>query len=183
LPAPQWMQPAQMIPPENHGARSICPGLRLSWRRRFAHHWPGRCVLYIRNQDACGSRCTGRWRSARKSSCSKPVTTKVLDGDFETYAALVYGKCEILPDHSDRCEIGTGPLFTKVGALVLAEDGSRSLVVAAKTGKSLRYFDLTSWKLRGEPGGQRAAFKTWSLWHDGLAQSAPSARLLGYSVE
>jgi hypothetical protein len=106
-----------------------------------------------------------------------------IDGDFETYAALVYGKCEILPDHSDRCEIGTGPLFTKVGALVLAEDGSRSLVVAAKTGKSLRYFDLTSWKLRGEPGGQRAAFKTWSLWHDGLAQSAPSARLLGYSVE
>jgi len=24
-----------------------------------------------------------------------------IDGDFETYAALVYGKCEILPDHSD----------------------------------------------------------------------------------
>lgn len=106
-----------------------------------------------------------------------------IDGDFETYASLVYGKCEILPDHFDRCEIGTGPLFTKVGALVLAGDGSRCLVVAAKTGKSLRYFDLTSWKLRGEPGEQRAAFKTWSLWHDGLAQSAPSARLLGYSVE
>jgi hypothetical protein len=106
-----------------------------------------------------------------------------IDGDFETYAALVYGKCEILPDHSDRCEIGIGPLFTKPGALVLAEDGSRSLVVAAKTGKSLRYFDLTSGRLRGEPGGQRAAFKTWSLWHGGLAQSAQSARLLGYSVE
>jgi hypothetical protein len=105
-----------------------------------------------------------------------------IDGDFETYAALVYGKCEILPDDTDRCEIGIGPLFTKVGSLVLA-DGSKSLVVAAKTGKSLRYFDLTSWKLRGEPGGQKAAFKTWSLWHDGLAQSAPSARLLGYSVK
>jgi len=106
-----------------------------------------------------------------------------IDGDFETYAALVYGKFEILPDHSDRCEIGTGPLFTKVGALVLDEDGSRSLVVTAKTGKSLRYFDLTSWKLHGERGGQRAAFKTWSLWHNGWAQSAPSARLLGYSVK
>lgn len=106
-----------------------------------------------------------------------------IDGDFETYAALVYGKCEILPDHSDRCEIGVGPLFTKVGALVLTEDGSKSLVVAAKTGKSLRYFDLQSWRLRGEPGGKRAAFKKWSLWHDGLAQSAPSTRLLGYSVE
>jgi hypothetical protein len=105
-----------------------------------------------------------------------------IDGDFETYAALVYGKCEILPNHSDRCEMGTGPLFTKAGALVLAEDGARSLVVTAKTGKSLRYFDLTSGKLRGEPGGQRAAFKTWSLWHDGLAPSAQSARLLGYSV-
>jgi hypothetical protein len=106
-----------------------------------------------------------------------------IDGDFETYAALVYGKCEILPDHSDRCEIGTGPLFKKLGALVLAEDGSRSIVVAAKTGKNLRYFDLTSWKLLGEPGGQRAAFKTWSLWHDGLAPSVPSTRVLGYSVE
>jgi len=105
-----------------------------------------------------------------------------IDGDFETYAALVYGKCTIMPHHSDRCEIGTGPLFTKVGALVLADD-SISLVVAAKTGKSLRYFDLTSWKLRGEPGGNRAAFKTWSLWHDGFAQPDPSTRLLGYSVE
>jgi hypothetical protein len=105
-----------------------------------------------------------------------------IDGDFESYAALVYGKCEILPNHSDRCEIGIGPLFTKVGSLVLA-DGSKSLVVAAKTGKSIRYFDLTSWKLLGEPGGQRAAFKTWSLWHHGLVQSSPSARLLGYSAQ
>jgi hypothetical protein len=106
-----------------------------------------------------------------------------IDGDFDTYAALVYGKWEILPEHSDRCEIGTGLLFTKVGALVFAEEGSRFLVVAAKTGKSVRYFDLTSWKLLGEPGGQMAAFKTWSLWHNGLAQSALSARLLGYSVK
>jgi hypothetical protein len=106
-----------------------------------------------------------------------------IDGDFETYAALVYGKFEILPDHSDRCEIGTGSLFSKVGALVFAENGSRSLVVTAKTSKNLRYFNLTSWKLQGEPGGQRAAFKTWSLWHNGLAQLAPSARLLGYSAK
>ena len=105
-----------------------------------------------------------------------------IDGDFETYAGLVYGKCEILPDHTDRCEIGIGPLFTKVGSLVLT-DNAKSLVVAAKTGKSLRYFDLTSCKLRGEPGGQKAAFKTWSLWHDDLAQLAPAARLLGYSVK
>jgi len=106
-----------------------------------------------------------------------------IDGDFETYAALVYGKCEIRADHSDRCQIGVGPLFTKVGALVLTEDGSKSLVVAAKGGKTLRYFDLTSHKLRGEPGGQKAVFKRWSLWHDDPAQSAPSARLLGYSAE
>ena len=88
-----------------------------------------------------------------------------IDGDFETYAALVYGKCEILPDHTDRCEIGIGPLFTK------ASCGRLDSVVAAKTGKSLRYFDLTTWKLRGEPGGQRAAFRTWSLWHNVLTQS------------
>jgi hypothetical protein len=40
-----------------------------------------------------------------------------IDGDFKTYAALVYGKCEILPDDTDRCEIGIGLLFTKVGSL------------------------------------------------------------------
>lgn len=109
-----------------------------------------------------------------------------IDGDFETYAALVYGKCEILPDHSDLCEIGNGPLFTKVGALVLAESGSKFLVVSMKNSKSPRYFDLTNGTLRGEPGGQRAALKTWSLWQDSLASAAsavPSARLLGYSVE
>jgi hypothetical protein len=27
-----------------------------------------------------------------------------IDGDFETYAALVYGKFEILPEDTDRCE-------------------------------------------------------------------------------
>jgi hypothetical protein len=103
-----------------------------------------------------------------------------IDGDFETYAALVYGKCEIRPDHSDHCEIGTGPLFSKAGALVFAED-SKSLVVNEKT--KIRYFDLTSWTLSGIRGGKKAALKTWSLWHDGLAQSTTSTRLLGYSVK
>jgi hypothetical protein len=105
-----------------------------------------------------------------------------ITGDFETYAALVYGKWQILPGHSDHCEIGTGPLLTKVGALVVTEDGSNSLVVTTKNGKHLRYFDLTSWKLRGEPGGQRAAFKTWALWHGSLGESS-SERLLGYSAD
>lgn len=106
-----------------------------------------------------------------------------IDGDFGTYAALVCGKWEFLVNQSDRCEIGVGPLFTKVGALVLSEDGSTSLVVRARTGGSLRYFNLKTWKLDGERGGQRAAFKTWSLWHGSLTQPASSERLLGYSVE
>ncbi len=55
-----------------------------------------------------------------------------IDGDFITYAALVYGKWEFLVNHSDRCEIGTGSLFTKVGALVLSDDGSTSLVVVQR---------------------------------------------------
>src|SRR5260221_8296304 len=43
-----------------------------------------------------------------------------IDGDFDTYAALRYGKFDILPEHTDRCEIGAGPLFTKAGSLVLS---------------------------------------------------------------
>jgi hypothetical protein len=109
-----------------------------------------------------------------------------VDGDFETYAALVYGKYEIRPDHSDRCEIGEGPLFTKSGALVYTQtlggqsEHSESLVVRAQTGKSFRYFDLKDGKLGGERGGHKAAFKTWSLWH--VADAAMPTRLLGYSV-
>jgi hypothetical protein len=56
-----------------------------------------------------------------------------MDGDFDTYAVLRYGKCEILPEHTERCEIGVGPLFTKAGSLVLSED-SKSLVVHSKGG-------------------------------------------------
>ncbi len=103
-----------------------------------------------------------------------------MDGDFDRYAALRYGKFEILPEHTERCEIGVGPLFTKAGSLVLS-DGSKSLVVQGKGGKSLRYFDLATGRLRGEPGGSRAAFKAWSLGHDGLAASPPSAWLIRYS--
>jgi hypothetical protein len=33
--------------------------------------------------------------------------------------ALGYGKFEILPEHTDRCEI-VGPLFTRAGSLVLS---------------------------------------------------------------
>jgi hypothetical protein len=102
-----------------------------------------------------------------------------MDGDFDTHAALRYGTFEILPEHTERCEIGVGPLFTKVGSLVLSDD-SMSLVVQGK-GKSLRYFDLATAMLGGEPGGSTAAFKAWSLWHDGLAVSSPSARLILYS--
>jgi hypothetical protein len=103
-----------------------------------------------------------------------------IDGDFDTYAALRYGKCEILPEHTERCEIGVGPLFTKAGSLVLSGD-SKSLVVQSKGGGSVRYFDLATGKVRGEPGGSRAAFKAWSLWHDGLAPLAPYVRLIRYS--
>jgi hypothetical protein len=98
-----------------------------------------------------------------------------MDGDFETYAALRYGKCKILPEHTERCEIGVGPLFTKAGSLVLSED-SKSLVVQSKGGRSVRYFDLGTGKVRGEPGGSRAAFKAWSLWRDGPASLAPLRR-------
>jgi hypothetical protein len=106
-----------------------------------------------------------------------------IDGDFGTYAALVYGQWKLVTDHSDRCEIGTGPLFTKVGALVLSDDGSESLVVRAKSGGNSRHFDLNSWKLHGQRGGQRAAFKTWSLWHSSSTHPPLFERLLGYSVE
>jgi hypothetical protein len=103
-----------------------------------------------------------------------------MDGSFDTYAALRYGTCEILADHTDRCEIGVGPLFTKAGSLVLS-DGSKSLIVQVKDGKSVRYFDLATGKVRGELGGARAAFKSWSLWHDGLVPAATSARIIHYS--
>jgi hypothetical protein len=105
-----------------------------------------------------------------------------IDGDFDTYAALRYGKYDIVPEHMDRCEIGVGPLFTKPGSLVLS-DGSKSLVIWTRRGTTIRYFDLASGTLHGEPSGSRAAFKSWSLWHDGLAPSPASMRLIRYTGE
>ena len=54
-----------------------------------------------------------------------------IDGYFETYAALVYEKCEILPDETDRCEIGIGPLCgpcaaSSPGASATASASSRT---------------------------------------------------------
>jgi hypothetical protein len=103
-----------------------------------------------------------------------------MDGDFDTYAALRYGTCEIIPEHNERCEIGEGSLFTKAGSLILSNE-SKFLVVQAKGGKSLRYFDLATGMLRGEPGRSKAAaFKAWSLWHGGLVAPTPSVPLIQY---
>ena len=100
-----------------------------------------------------------------------------IDGDFDTYAALRYGKFEIFPEHTDRSEIGEGELFKKSGSLILSDD-TKFLVVKGVSGGTVRYFDLAEGKLRGEPSGSRAAFKAWSLWYEGDRPAPTSTRLI-----
>jgi hypothetical protein len=105
--------------------------------------------------------------------------------NFETNAALVYGKFEIRPDHSDRCEITEGRLFAAAGAFICSQsknDGTNTekLVVRTEAGPEPQHFDLNNWSLHNGTGGHKAAFKTWSLWH--MADPAMPTRLFVHGV-
>lgn len=78
-----------------------------------------------------------------------------IDGDFENYKMLSYGKdnYEIRPDHSEECVIAVGPLFRKIGAFVLT-DKDRFLVVRDHPQQE-RYFSLQIGLMQGEPGSVR----------------------------
>jgi hypothetical protein len=101
---------------------------------------------------------------------SPPSTINLLeqghiDGDFDAYAALQYGKWEITPDHRAPCQIGYGSLFNKPGVYVLV---GFEPMLTVMSDQGVRYFGLTDFKLHGTPGEQKAAFETWSIWHDSL---------------
>jgi hypothetical protein len=88
-----------------------------------------------------------------------------IDGDFDTYAALRYGKWDITPHHQMPCQIGSGSLFNRPGVYVLV--GTEPMLTV-NVGPTVQYFGLTDFKLYGARGGQKAAFEMWSMWHDAL---------------
>jgi hypothetical protein len=87
-----------------------------------------------------------------------------IDGDFDTYAVLKYGTdYEVEPDHAGPCEIGAARMLNKPGSLLLAGK-DRYLLVRTGNKAVTRYFDVTTGKLHGEPGGNTAWFAGWALW-------------------
>jgi hypothetical protein len=81
-----------------------------------------------------------------------------IDGDFDAFQVLAYGDYAIEPDHSQKCEVGEGGLFTAAGSVVVTED-DRWLTVRMES--HIGYLSLTTGALRSEPGGGRAAFAKW----------------------
>jgi hypothetical protein len=107
---------------------------------------------------------------------------RILEG-LAAHNPLNYGKSyTILPSHDGPCDLGEGPLFTTAGALVLS-DADLLLHAPSEAQEGAGYLNLTTFELQGEPGGARAAFGEWTLWHDALAaHQQPSTRLFAYSA-
>jgi hypothetical protein len=102
--------------------------------------------------------------------------------NFDTYPVLNYGtNYKVSPDHKDQCEIGYGALLKKKGSFVLAGD-DQYLVVGKHQQQGVRYFHLASGDLKGEPGGQLATFKSWSLNVPGLDPSVPILQIVRHSA-
>ena len=92
----------------------------------------------------------------------------IIDGDFENYQMLSYGnEYEIVPDETAECVIGLGPLFNKVGVLVLAKQ--ERLLAVTDHPKQVRYFNFQTGVMQGEPGqSARAAFARRAIHLEGI---------------
>jgi hypothetical protein len=92
----------------------------------------------------------------------------MIDGDFENYQMLSYGNAyEIIPDEGGECRIGIGPLFKKVGVLVLAKQDR--LLAVTDHPSQVRYFNFQTGLMQGEPGQTaRAAFAKWTICLEGI---------------
>jgi hypothetical protein len=86
-------------------------------------------------------------------------------------ACLSYGKdYALLPEFGGACEVlsAKGVLndaATLIYACPVGRDGTTERYLMATTGKGTRVaFSLDQFKVFGEPGGNRAIFKQWSIW-------------------
>jgi hypothetical protein len=84
--------------------------------------------------------------------------------EYENVVA-VYGPDYVLtPNHAGPCDIMDGPLFSAKGSVVLAESES-FLTLNFPGRKDAAYLNLETGSFSTGPGGGRAAFKQWTLWH------------------
>jgi hypothetical protein len=102
-------------------------------------------------------------------------------GEFETRAVAKYGtNYRFAFDPMGPCQIGDGTLSKTVGSVVLTDDGDWHLIVNNHMQKGVRWFHLESGKITGEPGLQRIAFGSWSLFIEGLKQEPSEFTLLEF---
>jgi hypothetical protein len=103
-----------------------------------------------------------------------------IDGDFDRYAVLRFGAdYEIEPDHAGPCEIGPAQSLNKPGSFLLAGK-DRYLLARAGNREGMRYFDIATGKLHGEPGGDTAWFAGWALWAAWMTPTADRVPLLEF---
>jgi hypothetical protein len=105
--------------------------------------------------------------------------------DFETYPVAKYGTkyYRFVHDPNGPSQIGDGDLSKAAGTHLLTENGDWYLVVNQYRKAGLRWFDLASGKVRGEPGSHRIAFGNWKLFVDGLKPTPSETELLSHSAK
>jgi hypothetical protein len=85
--------------------------------------------------------------------------------EFEK-AVLGYGRDYTLtPDHAGPCEVVEGPLLGVKGSVILTDTDFYLGLDFPERGSRPVFLNLMTGKLSGEPGGGRATFKIWTLWH------------------
>jgi hypothetical protein len=88
---------------------------------------------------------------------------------------LSYGTDYIITaDHAGPCDVREGQIFESKGSFILTETDTflRLDFPGHKDGGA--FLNLATGEVKSEPGGGRAAFKKWTLWHNSL-ESAPVA--------
>jgi hypothetical protein len=101
--------------------------------------------------------------------------------DFSEHPVAKYGtEYRFVHDPNGPCQIGNDTLSKTVGSLVLTQDGDWHLVVNKYGERGVRWFELASGKVRGEPGSHRIAFGKWDLCVQGLRHEPREITLLSH---
>jgi hypothetical protein len=83
-------------------------------------------------------------------------------GEFVTLAK--YGtKYRFLHDPNGPCQIGDNGLSKTAGSLVLTENGEWHLIANQYRQSGIRWFNLASGEVLGDPGSRRIAFEKWGV--------------------
>jgi hypothetical protein len=101
-------------------------------------------------------------------------------GDFERFPVVKFGReYRLLPEVNGKCEIGDTPLSKSPGSIVFAQK-QWYLVVQKYQEQGMRWVNVQSGDVQGEPGSDRIAFASWTLWLDGFGAKVSETAVVAF---